>query len=99
MTTPVALPHVVGATPPASSRRFELYETNHGIDGWDAKRTLVAYFSDRGKAVTYLHTRGFTFRRGDNHYWHRDKDRRHTMGAISYEIVDTAPKTIPVDPE
>lgn len=66
---------------------FELYETDHGIDGWDAKTVLVARFSDKEKAQAYLAARGFDHVEYDG-FWHRDPSRRHTMNAISYAIRD-----------
>lgn len=78
---------------------FELWKMDHGIDGHDAKRWLVARFTTRQKAVAYLTARQFTYQGNQTPmYWHADPDRRHTMGAISYEIRETKPE-VPIDPE
>lgn len=70
-------------TPP-----FELYETDHGIDGWDAKTVLVARFTTKEKAMAWLVARGFNHAEYGSFY-HMDPARRHTMNAISYGIKDT----------
>lgn len=77
---------------------IELWKMDHGIDGWDAKRWLVARFTARDKAVEYLIARGFTYRHnGQGDYYHKDPAHRNTMGAISYEIREVKPE-VPVDP-
>ena len=75
---------------------FELWKTNHGTDGWDAKTWLVAKFTTEEKAATYLQKRGFTFPVG-NSFYNDDDKLRNTMGAISYEI-RTVKIDVPVDP-
>jgi hypothetical protein len=66
---------------------YELWKTNHGIDGWDAKTTLEAVFTTLTKALQWLERRGFTHEAfGGMHFWHAEEKYRHTMGAISYEI-------------
>jgi hypothetical protein len=69
--------------------RYELHETNHGIDGWDAKTTLAARFSTSEKAEAWLAAKGYTFRRYGSFY-HQDEAKRHTMGCVSFKIVETA---------
>jgi hypothetical protein len=76
---------------------FELIKTDHGIDGLDAKRWLVARFTTRQKAVDYLKARQFTHHES-GWYWHAEKSHRHTMGAISYEIREVK-QEVPVDPQ
>jgi hypothetical protein len=76
---------------------FELWKTDHGIDGKDAKRWLVARFTSRANAIAYLKARVFTYQR-DGWFWHADERHRHTMGAISYEIRAVEPR-VPIDPE
>ncbi len=79
---------------------YELWKTDNGIDGHDAKRWLVARFTTRQKAVAYLAARSFTYQLGGVNptYWHAEEKHRHTMGAISYEIREVKPE-VPVDPE
>lgn len=76
---------------------YELWKTDHGIDGLDARSWLVARFTTRQKAVDYLTERGFTHRQS-GWYWHSDVKNRHTMGAITYEIKEVEP-SVPVDPK
>lgn len=76
---------------------FELWKTDHGIDGLDARSWLVARFTTRQKAVEYLSARKFThFETG--WYWHENVKLRHTMGAITYQIKEVKPE-VPVDPK
>ena len=77
---------------------FELWKHDAGIDGWDAKRWLVARFTTREKAVAYLAARGYTHAEGRDHFAHSDESQRHTMGKISYEIREVTPE-VPVDPQ
>jgi hypothetical protein len=74
---------------------FELWKTDHGIDGWDAKTVLVAKFTTRDKALAYIAAMGFTRKTHFGHYEHHDERYRHTMGKLTFEIRE--PK-IPVDP-
>ena len=64
---------------------YELWKTDHGVDGWDAKRWLVATFSSVSKAEAYLKKCGYTFPQYSAFY-HEQPEKRNTMGAISYEI-------------
>ena len=82
--------------PRAVTPPFELHETNHGIDGWDAKTKLVARFSSNDLAMTWLANRGFTHREYSS-FAHVDPASRHTMGQITYEI--KASNLVPEDPE
>jgi len=75
---------------------FELYETNHGIDGWDAKTKLVARFSDKNLALQWLAERGFNHVEHGS-YAHKDPARRHTMGQITYAIKPAL--EVPEDPK
>lgn len=75
--------------------QFELHETDHGIDGWDAKSKLVGRFTTKAKAEAWLVARGFNHRE-TGWYWHIDPARRHTMNAITYEI--RAALNVPIDP-
>jgi hypothetical protein len=79
-------------TPP-----FELWKTDHGTDGWDARTWLVGRFTKRSKALAYLTARGYDFEQG-GYFWHIDEAHRCTMGAISYEIREVKTE-VPVDPE
>lgn len=76
---------------------FELWKTDHGIDGKDARSWLVARFTTRDRAMAYLSKRGYTYQ-SNGWLWHSDPNQRHTMGAISYEIREVKPE-VPVDPE
>jgi len=67
---------------------FELRKTDHGIDGWDAKTTIEAYFTSQEAAIKYLSRRDFTYDQYGS-YYHADKAYRHCMGCISYRIVKT----------
>ncbi len=76
---------------------IELWKTDHGIDGWDAKTWLVARFTSREKAMEYLSARGFDFFEYGS-YAHREEKFRHTMGKLTYEIRPPKIAEIPVDP-
>lgn len=75
---------------------IELWKTNHGIDGHDARRWLVARFTTRDKAVAYLAARQFTHHE-HGYFAHADPAFRHTMGQITYEVREVKPE-VPVDP-
>jgi len=87
---------------------YKLEKTNHGVDGMDAKRWIVAEFSSLGKALKYLANRGHTVTHSGSKisegmalkesFYHEKREKRHTMGAISYRIYENKPY-IPVDPE
>ena len=78
---------------------YELWKTDHGIDGWDARTWHVANFSSIDKAIAYLAKRGFTHKNSfGDFYWHAEEAQRHTMGAISYQIRKSN-QTIPSDPD
>lgn len=76
---------------------FELWKTDHGTDGWDARTWLVAHFTTRERAIGYLEAKGYTYEQVDGFY-HRDEARRHAMGAVSYQIRENRP-LVPVDPD
>lgn len=76
--------------------KYELMETDHGIDGWDAKTRLIARFTEKQKAEAWLAAKGHTYIQYGS-YYHQDENRRHTMGAISYNITDAL--CVPEDPE
>lgn len=67
--------------------KYELHETDHGIDGWDAKTVLVARFTTTEKAEAWLAAKGYTYRQYGS-YYHQDEAKRHTMGCISYKITE-----------
>ncbi len=77
---------------------FELWKTDHGVDGWDAKTWLVARFTHRKKAMEYLRARGYTFLEG-SYYAHENENQRHCMGKITYEIRPAKTNMILVDPK
>lgn len=79
-----------------STPEFELYKTDHGIDGWDARTTLEARFTTKHKAVLYLATRGYCHIEYGSFY-HLDPAKRHCMGCISFKIENT--KLVPEDPQ
>lgn len=80
-------------TPP-----FELWKTDHGVDGHDAKTWLVARFTTEEKAMVYLSSYGYSFTLGNGRdYYHTDPKLRNTMGAISYSIRPVT-ITVPTDP-
>lgn len=76
--------------------KFELFETNHGVDGWDAKTNLVARFTTKELAHEFLAARGFTHVQFGSFY-HQDPSRRHCMGCVSYGIAEA--KQVPEDPK
>jgi hypothetical protein len=75
---------------------FELWKTDHGIDGHDARTWLVARFTTRQKAFEYLRGLGYSYPQ-HGHYYCEKVEGRHTMGALSYEIREKYPD-VPVDP-
>ena len=95
--------HIATHYPPESTEipyqaPFELWKTDNGIDGWDAKSWLVAHFTSREKAVNYLAERDYTFPGySANQFRHKDIAKRHTMGEITYEIRERK-ITVPTDP-
>lgn len=76
---------------------WTLTKTDHGIDGWDARTTIEAYFTSHVKALQWLAKRDFTWEEYGS-YYHEDIRKRNTMGAISYHL-GKAHNGPPVDPE
>lgn len=71
---------------------YELKETNHGIDGWDAKTRTKALFSTYEKAQAWLQKRGYAL---DGSEYYPPPEKRG-MGMLSYKIVPAT--EIAVDP-
>lgn len=69
---------------------FELYKTDSGIDEWDSKTWIVAYFTTKEKALDYLKEKGYTFCEYPtvfpNIYKYKEEKLRYGMGTISYTI-------------
>jgi hypothetical protein len=65
---------------------FELLETNHGVDGWDARTKSLGHFRTKEQAVQWLADRGYTRIEEYGAFFHADNAKRFCMCAISYEI-------------
>jgi hypothetical protein len=76
---------------------YELWKTDHGVDGWAAQRTLEARFTTSQLAANYLINRNFTHWEYGS-WWHSDVCHRHTIGAISYQIKPMPVDNIPLNP-
>lgn len=70
-----------------STPKYELKETDHGIDGWDAKTKLVARFDTKELAEAWLAKREYNHKEYGA-YSHADPNKRHCMGKISYTIME-----------
>lgn len=76
-------------------RLFELWETDAGIDGFDAKVCLIGHFSSLPKVMSWLERRGYTYPEGGE-YAHKDEVKRHCMGRLTYRVKPHL--AVPLDP-
>jgi hypothetical protein len=76
--------------------KYELHETDDGMDGYNAITKLKARFDTEELAKAWLTRRGYTYLENDS-YAHIDVSRRHCMGKISYTILEA--KKVPENPE
>lgn len=76
-----------------------LVECDAGMGGpYDAKFKTIAYFTSAEIAQEWLRKRGFDHKEYGT-YYHREPERRHCMGQISYQIKENDGTCYPVDPE
>ena len=70
-----------------------LIEHDSGIDGWDARKDVVAVYDTMDRALADLEAAGYTFRDGTGfmtRYRHHLSSRRG-MNEISYALDDDYP--------
>lgn len=89
----VAQPQTTASTPGGRPTHV-LKRTDHGVDGWDAKTAVAAYFTSRDNAMAYLRGIGYDYPQYGSFYANK-VEHRNTMGAISYSVVEL---TGPIDP-
>lgn len=74
---------------------LDLFETNHGLDGWDARTVLKAQFTGIEKASKWLRKRGY--RKDAKTGWYRTGTPN--MGEIIYELRPHVSTAVPIDPD